>query len=94
MHIIKKNTKENVQFISSLVMLICGVVLVFISLFLPPAGVIHPSVISVFGLFLTFVGAVWNIDVKYAFKTEELRNDYNRHRYKEDIDEYDERDDA
>ena len=86
MIIIKKHTKENIQFISSLIMLICGVVLVFISLFLPPAGVIHPSVISVFGLFLTFVGAVWNIDVKYAFKTEELRNDY-RHRYKEDIED-------
>lgn len=67
-----KTKKETIQFIASLLVLLAGVVLVFISLFLQPVGVIHYTVITVFGMFLTFVGAVWQIDVKYDFKAREL----------------------
>lgn len=69
-----KSKKETIQFIASLLVLLAGVVLVFISLFLQPVGVIHYTVITVFGMFLTFVGAVWQIDVKYEFKSRELEN--------------------
>lgn len=75
---ISKGTKEYVQFIASLVVLFLGIALVFISLFLPPLGVISPSVITVFGMFLGFVGAVWNIDIKYEYKTKELMMDLRR----------------
>lgn len=81
---IPKGTREAVQFIASLVVLGLGIALVFISLFLPPIGIINPSVITVFGMFLGFVGAVWNIDLKYAFKTEELRREYHRSRYEKE----------
>lgn len=67
-----KFNKETIQFYASLVVLLAGIALVFISLFLQPVGVIHYTVITVFGMFLTFVGAVWQIDVKYSFKTKEL----------------------
>ena len=67
-----KTNKETIQFYASLVVLLAGIALVFISLFLQPVGVIHYTVITVFGMFLTFVGAVWQIDVKYSFKTKEL----------------------
>lgn len=69
-----KSKKETIQFIASLLVLLAGVVLVFISLFLQPVGVIHYTVITVFGMFLTFVGAVWQIDVKYEFKSRELEH--------------------
>lgn len=69
-----KTKKETIQFIASLLVLLAGVVLVFISLFLQPVGVIHYTVITVFGMFLTFVGAVWQIDVKYEFKSRELEH--------------------
>lgn len=67
-----KTKKETIQFLASLLVLLAGIVLVFISLFLQPVGIIHYTVITVFGMFLTFVGAVWQIDVKYSFKTKEL----------------------
>ena len=67
-----KTKKETIQFIASLLVLLAGIVLIFISLFLQPVGVIHYTVITVFGMFLTFVGAVWQIDVKYEFKAREL----------------------
>lgn len=75
---ITKGTKEYVQFVTSLVVLFLGIVLVFVSLFLPPLGIISPSVITVFGMFLGFVGAVWNIDIKYEYKTKELMRDVRR----------------
>lgn len=78
---IDKGTKEYIQFISSLVVLFFGIALVFISLFLPPIGIISPSVITVFGMFLGFVGAVWNIDIKYEYKTKELMRDLRREEF-------------
>lgn len=73
MHL-EKPSKENLQFISSLFVLFAGLVLVFISLFIQPMGEIHPSVITAFGMFLSFVGAVWHLDLKYDFKTRELEH--------------------
>ena len=71
---LEKASKENLQFISSLFVLFAGLVLVFISLFIKPTGEIHPSVITAFGMFLSFVGAVWHLDLKYDFKTKELEH--------------------
>lgn len=69
-----KNTKEWIQFYASLALLVAGIVLVFVALLLEPVGIIHYSVLSAFGMLLTFVGAVWQLDVKYTFKTEEMRS--------------------
>ena len=69
-----KNTKEWIQFYASLALLVVGIILVFVALLLEPVGIIHYSVLSAFGMLLTFVGAVWQLDVKYTFKTEEMRN--------------------
>lgn len=88
---IDKGTREYIQFITSLFVLFFGIALVFISLFLPPLGIISPSVITVFGMFLGFVGAVWNIDIKYEYKTKELMRDVRReemrYRNQEEVDE-------
>lgn len=94
-HTIDKGTREYYQFLSSLVVLFLGIVLVFVSLFLPPLGAISPGVITVFGMFLGFVGAVWNIDIKYEYKTKELMYDVRREELKnkhlsEDEEEMDE----
>lgn len=71
---IDKSAKDKIQFFASLVVLLAGIVLVFVALLLEPVGIIHYSVLSAFGMLLTFVGAVWNLDVKYTFKTEEMRS--------------------
>lgn len=70
----EKGSKEMVQFIMSTIVLIAGVVLLFTGLFLQPVGIIHYTVLTAVGMLLSFVGAVWNIDLKYDFKTKELKH--------------------
>ena len=75
---IDKITKDRIQFDASLLVLLSGIALVFVALFLEPVGIIHYSVLSAFGMLLTFVGAVWHLDIKYTFKTEEMRSQLTR----------------
>ena len=75
---IDKITKDRIQFDASLLVLLSGIVLVFVALLIEPVGIIHYSVLSAFGMLLTFVGAVWNLDIKYTFKTEEMRSQLMR----------------
>ena len=53
--------KENIKFAASVVLLALGVIIVFVSLFLPPTGVIDASVLTLIGENFCFVGAVWGI---------------------------------
>lgn len=90
---LKKDKKETIQFIASLALLVIGIVFLFLGFYAVPIGEIHYSIITVFGMFLTFVGAVWQLDVKYEFKTRELmetarREGRRRPEYMEDK-EYD-----
>ena len=75
---VKKGTRDIIQFISSLITLVAGIVLVFLGFFAVPIGVIDYTVITAFGLFLSFVGAVWHIDLKYDFKTREIEREINK----------------
>lgn len=70
----EKGSKEIVQFIASLIVLAAGIALIFMGFWAVPIGQIHYTVISTFGVFLSFVGAVWNIDIKYQYKTKELES--------------------
>ena len=54
-----QDTKDWIKFISSIVLLVAGVVLIFISIYLPPVGSISTSVITVIGEIFTFVGAIF-----------------------------------
>lgn len=73
-----KEIKEKIQFIASLVVLVAGLSLIFVSLLLEPVGIIHYTVLTAFGMLLSFVGAVWNLDLKFEYKTNELKYDYER----------------
>ena len=75
---LEKRTRDIVQFISSLITLVAGIVLVFLGFFAVPIGVIDYTVITAFGLFLSFVGAVWHIDLKYDFKTREIEREIKK----------------
>ena len=77
---LKKGNRDIIQFISSLITLIAGIVLVFLGFFAVPIGVIDYTVITAFGLFLSFVGAVWHIDLKYDFKTREIEREIKKDR--------------
>lgn len=74
----EKLNRDIIQFISSLITLIAGIALVFLGFFAVPIGVIDYTVITAFGLFLSFVGAVWHIDIKYNYKTKEIEREINK----------------
>lgn len=97
------NKREIIQFIASIVVLVAGLALIFISLLLEPVGIIHYTVLTAVGMLLSFTGAVWNLDLKFDYKTNELKYDYehkmrhiekryNKH-YQEDIEDENERED-
>ena len=53
------------------VLLVCfGVLLITAAFFVPPMGVIDPTVLTAFGEILTFAGAVIGIDYKHRIKND------------------------
>lgn len=56
-----EDIKENIKFGASVILLLLGVIIVFVSLYLPPTGVIDGSVLTLIGENFCFVGAVWGI---------------------------------
>ena len=59
------------QLTLSTLLVVFGVVLISTSFFVPPTGVIDPSVLTAFGEILTFSGALIGIDAKYKSKISE-----------------------
>lgn len=67
-------TKDWIKFISSIVLLAAGVVLIFISIYLPPLGEIHTSVLTIIGEIFTFVGAVFGIGEYASIQIAKINN--------------------
>ena len=61
----KTEYKSWVQLSIAVVATLFGLSLVGVSLFLPPQGVIDPTVLTAYGETLTFVGALIGIDYHY-----------------------------
>lgn len=72
-----ESTRDKVKFISSLIVLLAGIAMGFISLFLPPQGVIDPSVLGFAGEMFTFVGAVWGIGNYTDIKIKQIERSSN-----------------
>ena len=53
-----------------------GMVLLFISFFFPPMGVIDSSVLAAIGEIFSFSGAVMGIDYSYRFKHYQIDERY------------------
>lgn len=68
--------KYTAQFILGIFTTICGLVLLFFGLFMPPGGIIHGSVLVAFGEVATFSGALIGID--YSYKIKALINNKKR----------------
>ena len=62
----KHKTPHMLQYWISIFLIVCAVVLAFIGVFTEPIGEIHNSILILFAEVLGFVGAVLNIDYKYA----------------------------
>lgn len=70
-----KREKLDAQFVVATVLIICGVVLLFCGLYIPPSGIIHSSVLVAFGEICTFAGGLIGIDYHYRFKAFLTRSD-------------------
>lgn len=73
-----ESIKETIRFIAGIVCLIGGIVLSFIALYLPPAGVIDSSVLILIGEVLTFVGAVWHLHDFTKVQMKKIENKVNK----------------
>lgn len=67
--------KHNVQLILGVILAIFGVILIILSFFVPPMGVIHSSVLAAVGEIFTFAGALLGIDYTYRLKLYKLNKD-------------------
>lgn len=69
-----QDTKDLIKFISSVVLLIAGVVIIFISIYLPPLGHVDTSIITIIGEIFTFVGAIFGIGEYTAIQIAKITN--------------------
>ena len=57
--------KQYYQIILSVTLVLFGVLLITVAFFVPPTGVIDPTVLTAFGEILTFAGAIIGIDYRH-----------------------------
>ncbi len=69
--------KEWIIFGSGLLTLIAGITLAFIAIFIPPAGVIEGSVLTVIAEFLTFAGSAMGIGSYTAIQIHKIDKTLN-----------------
>lgn len=69
--------KMTIQLFLGCFLAIVGVILIFISFFVPPIGVIDASVLAAIGEVFTFSGALIGIDYSYKFKSIKYISGYN-----------------
>ena len=69
-----QDTKDLIKFVSSVVLLIAGVVIIFISIYLPPLGHVDTSIITIIGEIFTFVGAIFGIGEYTAIQIAKITN--------------------
>jgi fumarate reductase subunit D len=68
----KNDIKEWIIFGSGVLVLIAGIVLAFIGIYIPPAGMIEGSVLTVIAEFLTFAGSAMGIGSYTAIQIHKI----------------------
>lgn len=61
----KKINLKLIQFIAAYVLVTMGMTLMAIAMFLPPVGIIHPTVLAAFGEVGTWAGTIMGMDYSY-----------------------------
>ena len=59
--------------LSAYILLLCGIIMAFIALFLPPPGEIHSSVLYIFAQILIYAGSIFGIDAYVRKAIEQQR---------------------
>lgn len=71
----KNDIKEWIIFGSGVLVLIAGIVLAFIGIYIPPAGMIEGSVLTVIAEFLTFAGSAMGIGSYTAIQIHKINKE-------------------
>ena len=69
-------TREWVKLLIGVVLAVFGMVIVVISLYAPPLGAIHATVVTTFGTILTFIGGIFGIDSHAKIRMHEQDMDF------------------
>jgi len=67
----KQPRKKGIQLVAACVATGFGIALIITAFFVPPMGVIDPTVLTAYGETLTFAGALLGIDYKYRSRDNE-----------------------
>ncbi|WP_321332454.1 hypothetical protein [uncultured Bacteroides sp.] len=60
--------KLSIQLLTACLLTAAGCVFLFVGLWMPPVGELHPSVLVAFGEIMTFAGSLFGIDYHYRSK--------------------------
>ena len=71
----KLTFKEVIIYVMAVVTMLSGLTLLFISLFIPPEGEIHGSVLTAFGSVCIFVASLLGISIHYANELAKFKSD-------------------
>ncbi len=74
----KLTFKEVIIYVLAVVTMMSGLTLLFISLFIPPEGEIHGSVLTAFGSVCIFVASLLGISIHYANELAKFKSDVRR----------------
>lgn len=66
-------TKTKLELIAAVILIVVGSFLLITSLFLPPIGIIHPSVLIAFGEIAIFAGSLFGIDLHYKLEFDKIK---------------------
>lgn len=70
-----KHVKLKWMIICAVILVFIGVIMILLSMFLPPIGEIHPSVLTALGEVFTFSGSLWGLNTHYRIKTIKIDTD-------------------
>lgn len=66
--------KEVIIYVLAVVTMLAGLTLLFIGLYIPPAGEIHGSVLTAFGSVCIFVASLLGISLHYANELDRFKS--------------------
>lgn len=72
-----KSKRMTIQIMCAVFLCFSGLILMYISFFIKPQGVIDVSVLTASGEIFTFCGSLFGIDYHYKFKHATINKDSN-----------------
>lgn len=76
--------QETIKFFTAMALLVVGCTLYFLSMYIPPMGVIDSSVLGASGELFAVAGGLWGISAYTMIKIHEIDNHVKRRKDEED----------